>query len=395
MSDLSSAISFHRAGELAKARALYGRLLERDAADVDALNFSGMLEFQSGNRELGVSLLRRSVECKSDNPHAWLNLGNMLVATAGPAEGAEAYRRALAIDDVLPEAWYNLGVCERRLRRFDHAVIALTRALALRPDYGRGYEALGSLLYKLDRMAEAAAVYRTWQTRDPQHPVARHMAAAMTARDVPARADDDYVTRLFDGFANTFDESLAALSYRAPQLIANAVAELEGYQSGDLDLLDAGCGTGLCGPLLRSTARRLVGVDLSPKMIDRARARQVYDDLVIGELTNHLATHGDAFDVVVSADTLCYFGDLAPVMRAAHQSLRRGGSLVFTVESLPDRVAGGYELQPHGRYAHTEAYVRAVLTESGFQPTSIDLDVLRRERGAEVPGWVVSAGVPV
>ena len=95
--------------------------------------------------------------------------------------------------------------------------------------------------------------------------------------------------------------------------------------SNDLDVLDAGCGTGLCGPLLAPYARRLVGVDLSERMLDQARARDVYDELVKGELTEYLAASAGTFDAIVSADTLVYFGPLEAVAEAAERALRPGG----------------------------------------------------------------------
>ena len=72
-------------------------------------------------------------------------------------------------------------------------------------------------------------------------------------------------------------------------LVAEAVAAALGGPKGTLDVLDAGCGTGWCGPHVRPYARRLTGVDLSPAMIERAEARRVYDELVVAELTEYLA----------------------------------------------------------------------------------------------------------
>jgi predicted TPR repeat methyltransferase len=91
---------------------------------------------------------------------------------------------------------------------------------------------------------------------------------------VPDRASDDYVRRTFDHFADAFDENLRDLGYRAPQLVAEALERHRGA-AGDvvkLDVLDAGAGTGLCGPLLRDRAGTLVGVDLSSGMLEKARA---------------------------------------------------------------------------------------------------------------------------
>src|SRR5690606_35079457 len=131
----------------------------------------------------------------------------------------------------------------------------------------------------------------------------------------PARASDDYVRESFDAFAAEFDESLETLRYQAPRLVVDALAAARPDEG--LRVLDAGCGTGLCGPLLRPLASHITGIDLSPGMIARARDRRmheggtaerpVYDELVVAELTSWLAHHPAQFDAVVAADVLVYF----------------------------------------------------------------------------------------
>jgi predicted TPR repeat methyltransferase len=210
---------------------------------------------------------------------------------------------------------------------------------------------------------------------------------------VPSRASDDYVRAEFDGFAATFDEVLTRLEYRAPTLVTDEVARLRGERAG-LDVLDAGCGTGLCGPLLRPSSRRLVGVDLSPAMVELARKRAVYDALVVAELTAYLREHPACFDVVVSADTLVYFGDLQDVVQAAAKALRPDGILVFTVEALAPDAGCDYRINPHGRYSHTRAYLASVLDQGGFPAASIADVVLRKEATDWVNGYLIGVRAP-
>ena len=105
-----------------------------------------------------------------------------------------------------------------------------------------------------------------------------------------------------------------------------------------------------------------------------------------------LAAHIEAFDVIASADTLCYFGDLQIVVQAARRALRGGGWMGFTVERGDD--VETYRLQPHGRYCHARAYVESVLVRAGFEAIDMVPAVLRRELGSDVEGWVVRARVP-
>jgi predicted TPR repeat methyltransferase len=158
-------------------------------------------------------------------------------------------------------------------------------------------------------------------------------------------------------------------------------------------VLDAGCGTGLCGPLLRPYARQLSGVDLSSGMLRKAQARQVYDHLIMGELTAYLEGLAERYDLIVSADTLVYFGDLRPVIAAAARALRPGGLLVFTVEraGAGDRASDGFSLRYHGRYCHAEEYVRRTLIEAGLTLRELEFASLRTELGRPVQGMAVSA----
>ena len=140
-------------------------------------------------------------------------------------------------------------------------------------------------------------------------------------------------------------------------------------------------------------ARHLSGCDLSAAMLERAQRRGVYDQLDKSELVAYLEAYPAAFDVVISADTLCYFGALDHVAKAARRALRDGGQFVFTVEALPDADGADHRLLLHGRYAHARAYLRSVLDAAGFERQRIVADVLRSEGGVPVQGWLVSASL--
>jgi predicted TPR repeat methyltransferase len=155
-------------------------------------------------------------------------------------------------------------------------------------------------------------------------------------------------------------------------------------------IADAGCGTGLCSEFLRPRAKRLVGVDLSRGMLARARARGKYDDLIEAELSAWLGSQRHAHDVIVSADTLCYFGPLDVVVAAAANALKPGGLVVFTVEKAAEEVRA-FKLEPSGRYSHAGDYVRSCVADAGLALKAIDVVVLRRESGQDVAGWLVSA----
>jgi predicted TPR repeat methyltransferase len=358
-------------------------------------------------------------------PGPWNNLGNVLVETQQFDEAAAAYRqalqrqpedgdalnnlaticskrgehaeaealcrRAIAARPDFGQAWYNLSVALLGQRRITEGREANSRAIRLWPKHLQARDAVARALVHLGRLDDAAALYREWLAVDPDNPVIRHHLAACSGDAAPARASDAYVARTFDAFAASFDANLSALGYRAPRLVAGLLQELLPPPSRELDVLDLGCGTGLCGPLVRASARHLSGCDLSAGMLDKARRRQVYDALHQAELVAHLKVHAQGFDVLVCADTLCYFGDLMEAATAAAQALRPSGVLVFTVEALAEDRDAAFALLPHGRYAHHADHLRQALQQAGLQLQVLRQEVLRHEAGRPVAGWLAGA----
>ena len=388
-SELMSAQAAHRAGKVAEAEAGYNKWLTDHPDEANGLHFLGLLKFQTERQQAGVELVRQSLQIDPHNAHAWNNLGNMLVVEDKPDEAVDAYSKATEFAPELAVAWYNLGICYRRIKKIEASVASFCKAIELQPADAIVYERFGMLLYGLGRFPEAANVYRQWLQIEPGNPVARHMLAAMTGEDVPERANDQYLKKLFDRFSQSFDEQLAKLGYRAPELLVSALGEYL-PTDGRLIVLDAGCGTGLCGQLLRSMSQRLVGVDLSDGMVAKARERNTYDELVVAELCAFMRSRSGTFDVVISADTLVYFGALEEAATAARGALRTDGVLAFTVERL-DADGSPYVIQPHGRYAHRLDYVHRTLVDAGFRRVDTRDVVLRKERNQDVNGLLVVA----
>jgi predicted TPR repeat methyltransferase len=272
------------------------------------------------------------------------------------------------------------------------AISYYCKALELMPNNPDGRKLLGFTYYSMGKVKEAAEVFRQWLTDEPKHPVARHMYASCSGEGVPERAPNDYVEATFDGFAESFETLLNEnLHYQAPQLCAAMLVRHLPAPAKQFVVLDAGCGTGLCGPLAAPWARTLGGVDLSRGMLDRAQSKGVYSDLFKAELTEFLRESPGQWDVLVSADTLCYFGDLAALISAAASSMRQGGTIVFTVEALPDEAGPPFRLEPHGRYAHARSHVERVLSHAALHLLEISAETLRHEGGNPVRGWLVAA----
>jgi predicted TPR repeat methyltransferase len=371
-----------------EAVALIERSLELEPDQPDWHSNLGIVLQERLRLDEAIAAYERAIALDPGHANARNNLGVVLRATGRVEEAEAAYRAAIEADPEHSDAHHNLGVLLNGLGRRREAALCFSKVITLRPKHPEARRLLALAHYTLGETDKAIGVFEEWLEEEPDDPIAAHMLAACSGRDVPPRASDAFVERTFDSFAASFDAKLASLAYRAPALVAEMLAQAGVGPSGSLDVLDAGCGTGLCGPLVAPYARRLVGVDLSEGMLARARERNVYDELLKRELTAYLRDSPGAFDVIVSADTLVYFGQLEPVAAAAANALRPGGVLVFTVEEL----AGdeGYSLSPNGRYRHARGYVESVLGDAGLEPNIAPAE-LRLEAGDPVAGLVVRA----
>jgi predicted TPR repeat methyltransferase len=449
-------MQFHAAGQLDEAEQIYRRVLAQAPQQPDALHLLGLVAAQYRDFDRAHDLIRLAIVANPDEAMFHNNLANVCVERGDLVAAEGLYRRATELDGSRLDAMNNLGLLLGNTQRPEDAERLLRQVVEqdpTNPDWrqnlaglylrlGRDNEALaqcdeGLVVAPRDRtlrgllataylqlgmIDKAVAVLKAWIASEPDDPYPRHHLAACTGEQVPTRATDAYVTGMFDSFARSFDAKLADLSYQAPALVAAEVARQVGAPAKALDVLDAGCGTGLCGPLLAPFARSLTGVDLSEGMLRKAVERRLYDPLIQGELVAFLASQPAAYDLVISADTLCYFGDLTSFAVAAFNAVRDGGSLVFTVEAhgaaaapepaitssarddatntqgtlegdsdtratdLPD-----YVLRRHGRYSQSRGYVLAMLRGAGWGDAEAHAVILRNECGKPVEGWLVAA----
>ncbi len=421
---LQIANGLQQRGEFDAAESIYLAVLAMLPEQADALHFLGVLRHQQGRDPEALGLIVRAIECDPLPPGPWLNLANVLLESGQFERAVDALRGAIERAPQLADAHNNLGVLHTRLGNWQQAEQALLRGIELAPALGYLHFNLAHLYFRTGRSEQstelllqslaldagnpaarsllsraylmlgdrehAVQVLRDWLNDEPDNPQALHHLAAAGAAPMPRRASDAYVERVFDRFADSFDAKLESLGYRAPQVVAEALAALGDARPRAATVLDAGCGTGLCAPLLRPCAARLEGVDLSGGMLERARGRGGYDALHRAELTAFLAAAPARYDIIASADTFNYFGDLDPVLLAAAGALRAGGVLVATLEALPD----GDEplrLEVHGRYAHSQDYLKAALERAGLRLAHLEQQVLRREGGQLVHGWVFAA----
>jgi predicted TPR repeat methyltransferase len=207
---------------------------------------------------------------------------------------------------------------------------------------------------------------------------------ATLAGERVSRAPADYVAAYFDRFAESFDTQMVeVLQYRGPSKLLRL---LDQTGASFERVVDLGCGTGLAGPLLRPRAQNLVGVDLSGRMLAKAAAKGVYDELAEAEMVEYLARTRTGFDLIFAADSLIYLGDLGPFLEAAAGALRPGGLLAATLETT---TRGVWEQTISGRFAHAPKAFIGAGAARGFSLRAVRRAFLRLEAHRRVYGALV------
>jgi predicted TPR repeat methyltransferase len=368
---------------------LYRRALALDPRAADALNLLGVLARQSGDLPRALELSGRAVALQPDSPIFLAARGGALAEAGRLAEAVAALSRAVALRPADAMGRRNLGQALCALGRAAEALPYLRQAAALAPADAETLLALAHGLREAGEAGAAEAARRALAAAGEGETAgqARFLLAALGETAAPDRPPAGYVRDLFDGYAPRFEAELTGrLEYRTPAALAALLRQAGVPADGALDVLDLGCGTGLSGLALRPWARRLVGVDLSPRMLAEAARHGLYDSLHEADLTAFLPAHPASFGLVAAADVLNYLGELRPALEGMAGALVPGGHAAFSLETGE---TAPYALGEGMRYRHHPGHVLALAETFGLHPAAREETVLRRERGAEVAGTLL------
>lgn len=296
--------------------------------------------------------------------------------------------------DLIADRRYQYATLLYRSGDIKAAIDLFEQAIEQAPGWPAARFALGKARRDIGDRTGAAAAFRECLRLEPEDVLGASLAlaeldAAVTIDAAPAA----YVKALFDAYAEDFDKALVErLDYSTPKKLADmlrAARRIEGRSGRALDL---GCGTGLAGEAILADVAWLEGVDLSPAMVEAARAKGVYDRLETAEISSALHQRSEAYDVILAADVLIYFGDLSKTVKAVAARLAPGGLFAFSVEKGE---GADYSVQASLRFAHSADYVARMLKHARLDLVAMEECVLRKDRGADIAGIVVIAKKPI
>lgn len=422
---------YYSNGDYANAEKFSRKLLKSDPENVSALLNLGNIRYCSGDYASALTYYEQVYQNNPSSYIAVINMANTCYDLERYVKALDYAKAALKLYPSSVDAYIILGNSYLELGRQEKAEANLLRALEFRKDNPWIYTSLSRLYQKSENWADAlrmgwnAVLYagdaiedqhinfgyllyecvdekgremptayaKQWQERFPDNQLVAYMAQSVINGKSFKKADAQYLKVIFDQFASDFEETLEGLEYQVPEYMAQVVRELYRKPIGKPSVwLDIGCGTGLCGKAVRPAVGwcRLDGVDLSPKMLEQARLKHIYDNLYCAEVVAFLNETENRYHLMTAGDVLTYFGDLSEFFESASRVLADSGLIVCTIsENILNKE--NYFLTPSGRFVHAEDYVLTLLKTSGFSVEKMIRKPLRNEGDRVVYGWILAA----
>lgn len=412
MSLLHNAYELFQQGNTHEAASLLHSHIKNAPRDDQACYLMGLITLQTGDEKSACTWFRKTIHLSPEATPAHYNLG-VLAQNRGEFEAAhrhyqtaanlapqdldirfnlaltckqlnllgEAKNHFEAILETKPtdtETLYTLANTEQQLGNTHRAITLLETLTNEEPTHLSALNNLGYLYHKAGNSKQAIPVYKALIKHNHNATAARHLLAAITGKTT-SHAPPNYIKDVFDQFADHFDESLQQkLGYNTPTALRTLLDTIqpEGHFAEGLDL---GCGTGLSGSTFKDCTSRLTGIDLSPKMLEQAKAKKLYTSVHESDLIPFIQNATTPYDLYIAADVFVYIGDLKPIF-AAIAAKGNPTTFIFSTE----HAAAEYQLKPTGRYGHAIHYINTLAKQYGFIILTHKSAPIRKEGD----GWI-------
>ena len=372
------ALIFQQQEENLKAIKHYQKILRLACDHIEAHHNLGALLINQGKLNQALRHFKKILLLDPSHADSYHNIGTIFLKQKNP-EAALKYFLRLAQLTKNFTSYYNLGVIYFDLGLYQDAIIYFNEALKLDSENHETCINLAAIYLKLEDYVNAIKYYEKVLAIDPYNKETQYLLAALTKKSNPITAPSEYIQHLFDNYAEHFDQHLEILEYKAPQLLYDATIKTC-RDIKNWNILDLGCGTGLCGEKFKSLANKLIGIDLSPKMIEIAKQKNVYNQLQVGDIASKMLDYNN-IDLIIASDTLVYIGDLHQIFMNCSKILKPNGWFVFTIE--PTDIYP-YLLQKTARFAHCEKYIEELSIKNNFTIALHNKITARKQKGINV-----------
>jgi predicted TPR repeat methyltransferase len=299
----------------------------------------------------------------------------------------EAKSRYLKVLEGSPgdtQIFFNLGVISTQQGRINEAIDYYLQALKLDANFHDAHNNLGVAYLTVKDANSALLHFREALRIQPNDEAVRHTINILTHEKKLSVSPPEYIRSLFDSYADHYDSHLLqSLHYQVPECLFHMVKDAAGLPGANWEVLDLGCGTGLTADLFKPYAGHLVGVDLSGQMLQVARQKNVYDELIESDLMAFLAEKVNQYDLIVAGDTLVYFGDLEALFSIVTKALKPGGLFAFNTEISNKE---DFLMTDSGRFAHHKGYIEGLAQQNQLSPLQYQAATMRTQNDMAVVG---------
>lgn len=312
------------------------------------------------------------------------NLATCYLKLGALNEAKKHYLNALQLSQRDTQVLFNLGVIQTQLGNLDSAIQHYQRALQIDPDYFEAHNNLGGIFILKQHANLALHHFREALRLQPSNTAIQYTVNALSKNQLLLASPPDYITSLFDAYADHYDAHLLkALDYQVPGLLYSAIASVTKLPTMRWDILDLGCGTGLCGEVFKTTAHTLVGIDLSSKMLAIAKQKQIYTELISTDIFTYLLDITTQFDLIIAGDVFVYIGDLEKIFSMIKTALREKALFAFNTEISETE---DFRMNQSGRFIHSKKYIDELAQKLGFQILFYQTPITRLQNNEPVYG---------
>ena len=323
---------------------------------------------------------------ESEHPHHFetqCNLGHCLLTQGKLTEAKKHYQQALELKPGDSQILFNMGVIHMEQGLVDQAIQFYQRVLQVSPDLFAAHHNIAIAYLAKQHVGYALHHFKEGLRLQPNNAALQYTVTSLSENQRLLQAPTEYIQSLFDAYADHYDvHLLGALEYQMPKLflekLRHFVSQEKKYQ-----ILDLGCGTGLCGEICHGFAKKIIGIDVSEKMLAMARSKNIYDDVIIADMTTYLTLNSTTFDIILAGDVLVYTGALEALFESLSQALIPGGLFIFNTEITESK---DFKMNQSGRFSHNKSYIDNLAAKNQLKILSYDVCTTRFQNNMPVPG---------
>jgi predicted TPR repeat methyltransferase len=351
--------------ELEEAEKAFQHVLDLDAEHVDTLVNLGVIALKRDQGQIAIDYFTKALALDPEHVEARNNMAATFIHHDRFENALTHYAVLLEKDPEDLEYRYNTGVAEMALGHLNKALTHFETLLRASPHHFEALINSAAIHTRLNKRHLAITLLQQAHRINPNDSACQFMLNALTNQTSAINACPEYTQNLFNSYALYYDQHMQnTLHYAIPQHIEEELRTCTGISWPVERTLDLGCGTGLSGVVLQAFSEHLTGVDLSFKMLQQAKTKQVYDEVVESEIIAFLTRETSSYNIIVSADVLPYLGELDTLFQAIRARLTPSGVFIFNIEISSQE---SWMLQENARFCHHPDYILSLMTRYQFK----------------------------